>query len=49
MNIAVTKEAKYTINDYLKWDDSENWELIDAIPVAIFGGELKLDLKYIFE
>ncbi|MCL1948490.1 MAG: Uma2 family endonuclease [Turicibacter sp.] len=28
-------EQKYTYADYLTWDDSRNWELIDGIPYAM--------------
>jgi len=31
MNLAFKKDTKYSITDYLKWDDSENWEIIDGI------------------
>lgn len=31
MNLAFKRDATYSVSDYLKWDDSENWELIDGI------------------
>ncbi len=30
-NLAVKLDEKYTYKDYMTWDDSEYWELIDGI------------------
>lgn len=35
MNLAYKKETKYTVADYLNWDDSENWEIIDGVAYNI--------------
>ena len=31
----IRKENRYTVRDYLSWDDGERWELIDGVPYAM--------------
>jgi len=31
MNLAYKKDTRYSVTDYLTWDDSENWEIIDGV------------------
>ena len=31
----IRKDNRYTVRDYLSWDDGERWELIDGVPYAM--------------
>lgn len=35
MNLAIKKDTKYKVSEYLLWEDNENWELIDGVAYAM--------------
>ena len=40
-NLALKLEEKYTYKDYINWDDSHYWELIDGVPYQMAPASTK--------